>query len=121
MSETLAEIFGEPISAYMRAQAIADGCLVDIGAWDGGIFKHPVALTAALFAKLSSGDGEHAETLKARIWDVCYMATAGTARVDGPDSYYPVIVGRSTLNLRANCGPGDHGEPVITIGFPEDF
>jgi hypothetical protein len=25
------------------------------------------------------------------------------------------------LRLRAVCSPGDEGEPVITIGFPEDF
>ena len=27
----------------------------------------------------------------------------------------------SDLSLRVVCGPGDEGEPVVTIGFPEDF
>ena len=28
---------------------------------------------------------------------------------------------RCTLSLWMVVGPGDQGEPVITIGFPEDF
>ena len=28
---------------------------------------------------------------------------------------------RRTLSLWMVVGPGDQGEPVITIGFPEDF
>ena len=111
----------EVISTYTRAQAIDDGVLIDVGAWQGGIFKHPVAFTAALFAEVSRGKGSDVETLKARIWDVCYMATVPTAHINGPDSFYPVTVGNRTLRLRANCGPGDRAEPVMTIGFPEDF
>jgi hypothetical protein len=27
----------------------------------------------------------------------------------------------ATLTLLIDIGPGDEGEPVITIGYPEDF
>jgi hypothetical protein len=118
---SMTEIFGEPISVYTRKQAIEDGDLADVTEWAGGVFNFPVAFTQALYYRLTRGAGGKPATLKARIWDVCYMATVGTAKVDGPDSMYPVIVGRETLHLRMNCGPGDHGEPVMTCGFPEDF
>ncbi len=120
-AETVEADGWEIISSYSRAQAIEDGVLVVVETEAARIFKYPVALTLELFGRLERGNGKHADTLTGRIWDVCYMATAATARIDGSDSYYPVIVGRETLNLRCNIGPGDEGEPVVTIGFPEDF
>jgi hypothetical protein len=116
------DFFGEVISSYSRAQAIEDGVLVAIerDTFDGAtIFKFPVAFTQALFADLRKGAGSDAETLSGRVWDVCYMATQG--RMEGSDAFFKVIVGRSTLALRANCGPGDDAAPVMTIGYPEDF
>ncbi len=112
------------ISVYTRAQMIADGGLVELdpASFDGaGIFKFPVGFTSALWAECERGNGSNPATLKGRVWDVCYMSTAATARKSGPDSFYEVIVGSQTLTLRANIGPGDEGEPVMTIGFPEDF
>ena len=112
----------EVIFSYTRAQAIEDGVLVDLtGHPDTRIYKYPVAFTAALWAEVERGDGENTDVRDGRIWDICFMATQGTAKIEGSDSFYPVIVGARTLKLRSNCGPGDQGEPVITIGFPEDF
>lgn len=116
------DFFGEVISSYSRAQAIEDGVLVSIerDTFDGaGLFKFPLVFTQALFADLRRGKGSKAETLSARVWDVCYMATQG--QQDGSDTFFKVIVGRETLALRANCGPGDDAAPVLTIGYPEDF
>jgi hypothetical protein len=120
MSNSLEDFFGPVISSYSRAQAHDDGVLVSVDEFDGaGNFKFPVSFTQALFSELGRGQGSDAETLSARVWDVCYMATQG--RAEGYDSFFKVIVGRKTLALRANCGPGDDPAPVITIGFPEDF
>ena len=106
----------EVIFSYTRKEAIDDGVLVDVSEMDH-IFKWPVAITSALWDEIISGD---ADTQKARVWDVAYMSTHG--RQDGPsDVYYKVIVGRRSLDLRCNVGPGDAGEPVVTIGFPADF
>ena len=113
------ELFGEIISSYSRAQAIADGELVVVKGESGNLFKCPVALTRSLFCQLERGNGKRDDVLIARIWDVYYMAKHG--KVDGPDSFFKVIVGRETLHLRANCCPGDGASPVITIGHPSDF
>jgi hypothetical protein len=121
MSE-MTDFFGPVISSYSRGQAIEDGVLVAVDAekFDGaGLFKFPVAFTSALWARLEVGRGSDAETFRGRVWDVCYMS--GHGRTDGPDVYFDVIVGRETLHLRANCGPGDDPAPVMTLGFPEDF
>ena len=116
------DFFGEVISSYSRAQAIEDGVLVSIerDTFDGAtLFKFPLVFTQALFADLRKGKGSDADTLSARVWDVCFMATQGPQK--GSDSFYKVIVGRETLALRANCGPGDDAAPVMTIGYPSDF
>ncbi len=113
------EPFGEVISSYSRAQAIEDGVLVVVEGEAGKLFKYPVALTRSLFCQLERGNGKRDDVLIARVWDVCYMARHG--EVDGPDSFFDVIVGRETLSLRCNCGPGDDPSPVITIGYPSDF
>lgn len=116
----MSEIFGEVICAYSREQAHEDGVLVSVDDYDGALqFKFPVSFTAALFSALQVGQGSDPETLRGRVWDVCYMATQG--RIDGADAFFKVIVGSSTHELRANCGPGDDPAPVMTIGFPEDF
>ncbi len=120
MTSSMSEIFGEVISVYSREQAHEDGVLVSVNDYDGsGLYRFPVSFTSALFAKLERGNGSDPETLTARVWDVCYMSTQGSK--EGPDSFFQVIVGRATLELRANCGPGDDSAPVMTIGFPEDF
>jgi len=108
------------ISVYTREQAIEDGVLVDVSGLKT-VFKYPVALTHSLDATLRKGAGKSDEKYEARVWDVAYMSNQPTAEVEGGDSFYPVIVGRETLRLRANVGPGDNAEPVVTIGFPEDF
>lgn len=117
---SMEDIFGPVISSYSREQAHEDGVLVSVDDFDGaGNYKFPVSFTSALFSALQKGRGSDAETLSARVWDVCYMSTQG--RIEGSDSFFKVIVGRETLALRANCGPGDDAAPVMTIGFPEDF
>jgi hypothetical protein len=121
---TMEEIFGNVIYAYTRADAIEDGELVEVSELypeDTRVYKYPVAFTRALWATVEEGATEGGDTIGGRVWDVCYMGTAATAKREGPDSHYPVIIGGKTHHLRANCGPGDTAEPVITIGFPEDF
>jgi hypothetical protein len=118
----LREIFGEVISVYTRAQAIEDGVLIDVSSHEDAkrTFKIPVALTCDLYAEMRRGQGKDDRTFAGRLWDVLYMSRFG--RADGPsDRYYKVIVGRRTLRLRLNIGPGDNAEPVVTVGFPRDF
>jgi hypothetical protein len=136
--------WGEPIFSYSRAQAIADGVLVDLtdAKDDNGQllcrqagFKIPVAITRAAWAKTieaggtwkSDGDGDVLElqggqSVTGRLWDVLWMLHVACSRAGNTDRvHFQVLVdvhgdGRHELvRLWALCGPGDEGEPVVTV------
>jgi DNA repair protein RadC len=126
----------EAIYSYSRSQALADGVLVDVSkmAREAG-FKIPTAITADLHAQLLPNESELArgQSYEGQLWDVLWMASVG-ARLSGPsdrvsfqvilaevDDRHPKKTRQNTLNLWCVIGPGDQGEPVITIGFPGDF
>lgn len=136
--------FGPVIYAYTRAQAIADGVLVDVSetAKQAG-FKLPAAITAALNDRLTPTRADQAlgQDYDGRLWDVLWLA-AFTIKLADPSTSLRAGPGTDTVNctfvlqeakagngqaqntdlrLRAVYGPGDEGEPVATIGFPEDF
>jgi hypothetical protein len=124
-------IFGEPIHTYSRAQAIEDGMLVDVSdtASEAG-FRIPVAMTRAAWAdcvEWTEADS-HRQTHQdeaGRLWDVLWMAVRA-ARRGGSETLFQLYRvprgGRGTrprlTTLRMLCGPGDAGEPVITILLP---
>ena len=121
----LTEIFGEPISIYTRAQGIEDGVLVDVTetAREAG-FKWPVALTSALFAVI-----EHQGDFAGRLWDVLWMATLAARRPLRPSEHdreyklYQLILPyhrQKMTTVKMVSGPGDHGEPVITLMLPNE-
>ena len=123
----------EVISSYSRAQALEDGFLADVTEWASaktgfhGGFSVPVALTAALFADIENIPARCVgQDVRGRAHDVLWMASLAARRSrGGSDCAFSVLLdvreGRRTLELRLNIGPGDKGEPVITIGYPEDF
>ena len=116
------EIFGDVISQYTRAQAIEDGVLVDLTGHKGTeIFRYPAAFTSALWAEIERGQGKDQGTREARVWDVCWMATKFARELGPTRRQTRVKIGARSHVLWADCGPGDDAEPVITIGFPEDF
>jgi hypothetical protein len=77
---------------YSRAQAIADGVLVDVSALHGATvaeagFGVPVAMSAAAYRDFVALHPEAAEagcTLDGRIWDVLYMARAAMTGLTTP-------------------------------------
>lgn len=124
----------EVIHTYTRAQAIEDGVFVDLGVGDfaqlvkDAGFKHPVAVTAEVFAScidLTPAAKRACNDIKGRAWDVLYMLSrAIRAAGDKTEILFGVWVVRDRVRptltqLKAVCGPGDRGEPVITIMFPE--
>ena len=129
-------LFGPIIYAYTRAQALADDILVEVTeiAREVG-FKLPVAITEALHNRLppSKADADLGQDYDGRLWDVLWIAAFTIKLADpGTDTVTFTVAlqeadaqsGRlqnTDLRLRAICGPGDEGEPVIAIGFPEDF
>ena len=114
-------LFGPIIYGYSRAQAIADGVLVDVSvmAREAG-FSVPVAMTSAAWADFvewsdqdSSRQTHQDET--GRLWDVLWMSHLAARRSQGGTvavQFYRVPRGgkgrmprKTTLHM--NIGPGD--------------
>lgn len=130
-AESMKEIFGEAISIYTRAQAIEDGVLVDVTetAREAG-FRFPVALTRAAWEDcVSWNDADNKRQTyqdeAGRLWDVLYMASLAARRNSGSEVRFQLYrvprggrgVRPRLVALQMHCGPGDEGEPVITISM----
>jgi hypothetical protein len=113
------------ISAYSRAQAIDDGVLVDVtrAARETG-FRHPVALTCAAWERcvaMSPAAERAGNDEPGRLHDVLWMLFCTIRRSrGGPELAFDVLCVTNSLRplrvpLRAVVGPGDQGEPVITV------
>lgn len=120
------------IYSYSRAQAIDDGVLVDVGdmARQAG-FVVPVALTTAAWADCvtwadADSRRQTPQDESGRLWDVLWMAYLATRRATGGQVEVTLFRvprdGRSraprAATLQMHIGPGDQGEPVITIMMP---
>ena len=122
--DTMQEIFGDVIHAYTRADALADGVLVDISPWaqEAG-FKYPVAVTEAVWDIIEPSEELQADGQDAvgRAWDLLTILHHGISRsADDEVHFAPLFVLKPASNaepvaMYAKCGPGDDGEPVITI------
>ena len=63
-----------------------------------------------------------------RLWDVLFLLRLAVARSDGgPEVRFGVRVRDDNregtpplVRLKAVCGPGDQGEPVITVMLPDE-
>jgi hypothetical protein len=134
--------FGPVIFSYTRKQAIEDGVLVDLTA-DGETkllcheagFKLPMAMTATAFAETvlagttETPDGEFVfpagQSTKGRLWDVLmvlrYAIRAASRKGDTDRVDFEVAVDErgdgktTTVKLWCHIGPGDEGEPVLTL------
>ena len=129
-------LFGPIIYAYTRSQALAESVLVDVTeiAKEVG-FKLPVALTEALHNRLtpSKADADLGQDYNGRLWDVLWVAAFTIKLADSGTDIVTFTIAlqeagaksgqpqNTDLRLRAIYGSGDEGEPVITIGLPEDF
>ena len=129
--------FGDIISTYTRAQAIEDGVLIDVSptAKESG-FEWPVSMTAGAWADcVAWSDTTDSRTQvyqdeSGRLWDVIFMAFQAIclSREVGDRLLFRLYRvprdGRSTdaelMTLKLVVGPGDGGEPVITIVLPDE-
>lgn len=128
--------FGEVISSYTRAQALADAVLIRAGIIDlERGFTGPVALTAAAWADCvawSNADSRsQVEQREAdRLWVVLYCAACAVRLADRPVAQCIYELNRiprdgfstraAPTQLKLVIGPGDAGEPVMTIMLPEE-
>ena len=118
------------IYAYTRAQAIADGVLVDVTEAAKAIgFKLSTVVTDHLFHDYVEVpvdlDGE-GQSVTGRLHDLMVLAlfaarkAVNTDRVTFKVDFLMAPGRKETVDVVAHIGPGDHGEPVLTIMLPED-
>jgi hypothetical protein len=118
-------VFGELIFAYTRAEALADGVLIDAtrSAKEAGL-RCPVALTASVWAEyVRVPEGLEGQDESGRLWDVVWMLRHGVIqqRKDATELTFQLYVKNANnrmpelVSLRAVCGPDDNGEPCVTV------
>lgn len=132
----------EIIHTYSRRQAIEDGILVQLSGEDyegddwipqmvaEAGFKCPVAMTVASFmdcVAMTKAAKQALNDIKGRLWDVLWMLKdairRGPGQTDSISFQLHVVRGRvrpDLVRLKAMIGPGDDGEPVITIMYPHE-
>ncbi|BCN51556.1 DUF6573 family protein [Prescottella equi] len=130
MTESLTDFFGPLIASYSRAQAIEDGVLHDVtdAAREHGILL-PTAIAAHAWAAAVDWPNPHtaSEYEASRAWSVLVYASNALRRakrlgregmqeftfVPAPDLDDTEEDIEVTLGIEV--GPGDAGEPVLTI------
>ncbi len=133
-TKTTESFFGDAIFTYTRAQAIADGVLVEAGSLiKENVFRWPVALTSAAWEDCVAWSDDDSEKQvhqdqSGRLWDVLYMASYEIRNSDGSGDQMLFKLFRvprdgkskvaEIVTLKLIVGPGDDGEPVITILLP---
>lgn len=120
------------IYSYTRAQAIADGVLVDVTDAARAVgFKVHTAVTDHLYqgyvevpAGLDVSDGQ---STTGRLHDLLFLVLCSAKKSHpGADRAtvriaFLMAPGRTeTVDVIAHIGPGDQGEPVLTLMLPED-
>jgi hypothetical protein len=119
-----------PIFRYTRAQAIADGVLIDVTAIarEAGI-RFPVALTSSLYHEYLLPHGDAAmsgESTEGRLWDLLQVFRTIARESDESELRFSVLFTDDSskrlepVEVKALCHPGDEYEPVITIMLPEE-
>lgn len=117
------------ISAYTRKQALEDGVLVDASelAYEAGLV-YSTAVTAAVWERYVRVPKDVPwQDEEGRLWDILWMLRMRLRRHDRHDLqvFFRLHVCNAEqkedlVTLKAVCGPGDEGEPVITIMLPNE-
>lgn len=117
------------IYSYTRARALADGVLIDVTgtAHEAGI-RLPVAVTAGLWRRYIEPDElswSLGQSVQGRLWDTLWLFRHAARNFSGSvllyEVYFVLEGGRPVgCQVKAFCGPGDSGEPVITLMLPDE-
>jgi len=118
------------VYCYSRAQAILDGVLVDVTETAKEIgFRPNTVVTDHLFhgyVEVPSGLEGEGQSVTGRLHDLMVLAlfaarrAVNTDRVTFKVDFLRAPGRKETVEVIAHIGPGDHGEPVLTIMLPED-
>jgi hypothetical protein len=117
------------IHRYTRPDAIRDAVLIDVSptAREAGL-RYPVAVTAAVWARcVAVPAGVICQDEAGRLWDVLCMLRQAAGQSSGAEVRFAVHVRNDNrprtpplVRLKALCGPGDGGEPVVTVMVPSE-
>lgn len=116
------------ICAYSRADAIADGVLIDVSemAKEAG-FRYPMAMTSAAWNECVDVPlSNFCQDEKGRLWDVLMVMRFAICGGAGGNIVTFCVEVRDEddlakrVDLKAICGPGDDPEPVMTIMLPDE-
>jgi len=128
---SVAEVFGEPIYAYTRKQAVEDGQQVKLTgdyaalAREAG-WKHPVYLTSGVCDLIDAAmaSTKHCNDFTGVLWDILYMARFGKEVSADTRAFRVIITGTGKRGhlLYARVGPTDIDDPTpaMTIMLPEE-
>lgn len=132
--DIVAEVFGEVISSYTRAQATEDGVLIDVTEAAHRVgFRVPVAITSAVWSdcvEWAEIDNSplFRQTEAGRLAEL--LIAACSAARQGRGARLPFKLVRVPRGGKSRCpglaalhihiGPGDCGEPVITVMQPNE-
>ena len=120
------------IYSYTRAQALADGVLIDVTDHAKALgFRVPVAVTDHLYngyvAAVPPGLESEGQSTAGRLHDLLSLAmiaarsSKGTDRVTFKVDFLMNPRRKETVEVIAHIGPGDDGaSPVLTLMLPED-
>jgi len=121
----------ELISVYTRAQALADGVLIDVSdlAHEAG-FTLPVAVTDNLWHSYVVPPldlAKKGQSISGRLWDILSILRFAIKTSPSTDRLSFSVLFAMTpdsepvpVELLAVCGPGDNGEAVVTVMLPGD-
>ena len=119
------------ISVYTRDDAINDGVLVDLMQGELGNvcrqhYKYPIACTASVWSIISEAvsNPKFCNDCTGILHDMLHMSKVSYTP-DGDDTrlFTVIITGvgrRKYHRFKIVCGPGDSGEPVLTIMLPDE-
>ncbi len=124
----MTDLFGEVIHAYTRAQALEDGVLVDVSQFPvtREHYKFPVAFTTAVWAIV---DKAHKNTntvssYEGILHDMFMMSKMCFKELDESTRLFQVLISgagrQKKFMFKIVVGPGDHGEPVITVMLADE-
>lgn len=116
-------LFGKPVYIYTRAQAIEDGVLVDLSQIEiiRKHWKHHMACTSAVWAIIKEALNTPGQDVNGIVHDISTMARMELAlnRTTNQVLFEVIITGK-THTFKLHVGPGDAGEPVLTLMLPNE-
>jgi hypothetical protein len=116
-------VFDNVIYMYSRAQAIADGVLVDLSQFEGFKchWKAHLAGTSAVWAIIEEALQHEGQDVNGIAHDVSMcakQAIRACTELCPTQVRFDILIAGRKHTLKLHIGPGDKGEAVLTLMLP---